>query len=298
MSPTAPAEAPTAPTPSPLEPLAPLDARPLFPGERAALLELLSDLPPEQWTLPTVCPGWSVKDVAAHLLADDLGRLSGGRDGFANPDFATGLDVATWAGLVAAIDRQNDLWVRAMRRLSPGVLVDLLRFTAEPTAAYFAALDLAAVGRPVDWAGPDPAPVWLDLAREYTERWVHQQQICDAVRRPGLTGREWLHPVLDAFARALPHALHEVAAPPGSRVALEVLGEAGGVWLAERGATGWSLGRGETTGAWAGVSLDQDLAWRLFTRGVAPEVAAERVAVTGDPEAVCRVLRMVAILAP
>jgi uncharacterized protein (TIGR03083 family) len=296
MSSPAPAEAPIVPSPSPLEPLVPIDARPLFPGERAALLELLTDLPPEQWTLATVCPGWSVKDVAAHLLADDLGRLSSGRDGYANPDFAEGLDVATWAGLIAAIDRQNDLWVRAMRRLSPRALVELLRFTAEPTVAYFATLDLAEVGRPVDWAGPDPAPVWLDLAREYTERWVHQQQIRDAVRRPGLTEREWLHPVLDAFVRALPHTLSEVPAPPDSRVALEILGEAGGVWVAERGAAGWSLGRGEATGTWASISLDQDLAWRLFTRGVSPEVAAERVAVTGDPEAICRVLRMVAVL--
>src|SRR5262245_44805229 len=106
MPPTAPTEAPAAPALSPLEPLPPIDPRPLFPGERAALLELLADLPPEPWMLPTVCTGWSVKDVAAHLLADDLGRLSGERDDFANPDFAAGLDVETWGGLVAAIDRQ------------------------------------------------------------------------------------------------------------------------------------------------------------------------------------------------
>ena len=36
----------------------------------------------------------------------------------------------------------------------------------------------------VNWAGPEPAPIWLDPAREYTERWVHQQHIRDAVRNP------------------------------------------------------------------------------------------------------------------
>src|SRR5262245_41283044 len=118
MPPIAETDAPAVTAPPPLESLAPIDPRPLFPGERAALIELLADLPPEVWTLPTVCVGWSVKDIVAHLLADDLGRLSGGRDGFVNPDFAVGLEIGSFDGLVAAIDRQNDLWVRAMRRLS------------------------------------------------------------------------------------------------------------------------------------------------------------------------------------
>jgi Mycothiol maleylpyruvate isomerase N-terminal domain len=40
----------------------------LFSPERASLLELLSALSAEQWQAPTVCPGWSVKDVALYLL--------------------------------------------------------------------------------------------------------------------------------------------------------------------------------------------------------------------------------------
>jgi uncharacterized protein (TIGR03083 family) len=297
MTSTVPTDAPVSASSLALEPLAPIDPRPLFRGERAALLDLLADLPPELWTVQTVCPGWSVKDIAAHLLADDVGRLSWGRDGYVSPSFADGLDVSQWDGLLAAIDRQNDLWVRATRRISPQLLIELLRFTGEPTTAYFESLVMDRLGMAVDWAGPGAAPVWLDVAREYTERWVHQQQIRDAVRRPGLTEREWLHPVLDAFVRALPHTLREVDAPVGSRVVLEILGEAGGVWVAERGAASWTLGRGETAEPWASLSLDQDLAWRLFTKGVEPEVAAERVAVTGDPAAICRVLRMVSILA-
>ena len=286
--------------PVPLEPLSPIDAVPLFAGERSSLLELLAGLSAEEWAKPTVCPGWSVKDIALHLLADDLGRLSGQRDGFPNPTFADGCAVTTWDGLVDAINHQNDLWVRATRRLSPRLLVELLRFSGEATAALFGGLDPTRLGGPVDWVGPEPAPVWLDVAREYTERWVHQQQIRDAVGKPGLTEREWLHPVLDAFARALPRALRDLAAAPGARVALEILGDAGGTWLAERSpppAGGWVLGRGPAEGAVASVTMDQDTAWRLFTRGLPPEAAAERAAVSGDPAAICRVLRMAAMLA-
>jgi hypothetical protein len=46
----------------------------------------------------------------------------------------------------------------------------------------------------VSWAGPDTSPAWLDIARDYTEFWVHQQQIRDAVDRPGADRPQLLHP--------------------------------------------------------------------------------------------------------
>jgi uncharacterized protein (TIGR03083 family) len=52
----------------------------LFPPERASLVELLASLGAEQWQAPTVCLGWSVKDIALHLLGDDIGLLSRRRD--------------------------------------------------------------------------------------------------------------------------------------------------------------------------------------------------------------------------
>jgi hypothetical protein len=52
--------------------------------------------------------------------------------------------------------------------------------------AYFASLDLDSLGGPVSWAGPEAAPVWFGVAREYTERRHHQQQIRDATGRPPL----------------------------------------------------------------------------------------------------------------
>jgi uncharacterized protein (TIGR03083 family) len=268
----------------------------LFPGEREALLDLLAVLTPEEWESPTICPGWSVQDIAAHLLADDVGRLSRGRDGHDNPDFATGLDISTLPGLIAAIDRQNALWVEAMRRASPQVLIDLLRLTGEQTASYFATLDLEAIGAPVDWVGPEPAPVWLDLAREYTERWVHQQQLRDAVGRPGLLEPAWFAPVLDTFVLGLPRALGD-AGRPGQTVLLTITGEAGGQWLAQRGDSRWTLAPGSAAAPDAAVSLDQDHAWRLFTRGITPQQARQVATLSGDSELTTRALETISILA-
>jgi uncharacterized protein (TIGR03083 family) len=257
----------------------------------------LQSLTAVEWNMPTACPGWSVKDVTGHLLGDDVGRLSRGRDGFANPDFATGLDLSTLPGLIAAIDRQNALWVEGMRRVSPRLLIDLLRLTGEETFAWFSTLDLAAIGGPVDWVGPEPAPVWLDVAREYTERWVHQQHIRDAVERPDLKERQWFAPVLATFVLALPRALAGTNAASGASVRLVIPGEAGGIWTARREADSWRIAPKASGDADAEVALDAETAWRLFTRGISRDDARSVARLQGDPRLGDAVFDMVSILA-
>ena len=40
----------------------------LFPLMRAELLRVLNSLSADQWSAPTACAGWSVRDVALHIL--------------------------------------------------------------------------------------------------------------------------------------------------------------------------------------------------------------------------------------
>ena len=278
-------------------PLPPVETLWLFPGEREALLALLRELTLEEWELPTVCAEWSVKDIAAHLLADDLGRLSWGRDGFVSPSFAAGLDIGTLPGFVAAIDRQNAVWVAAARRLSPRLLTELLALSGPWVVAHFGSLDLEALGMAVDWAGAEPAPVWLDVAREYTERWVHQQQIRDAVGKPGLKERRWLAPVLETFVRGLPRALGGTDAPEGTVVRLVVSSEAGGEWVALKQDGAWQLGTAPELAADATVVLDQETAWRLFTKGIARDEARRVAGIEGDRALAELALHTVSVLA-
>lgn len=265
----------------------------LFPELLEALLDLLTPLSVDQWRRPTACAGWSVKDVAAHLLGGDVGLLSRQRDGYRPPAAA---QIDSWRDLVAFINELNEQWVTAARRMSPRVLLDLLALTGEQAAAYFASLDPHALGEPVSWAGPDPAPVWLDLAREYTERWHHQQHIRDAVDRPGLTEPRYLNPVLAAFVRALPHAYRNVDAPAGATVALTITGEAGGRWLLYHENDLWSLYEGDEPAA-AEVTLDPDTAWRTFTQGLSTTAARQRAQITGNERLAARVLEATAIIA-
>jgi uncharacterized protein (TIGR03083 family) len=91
----------------------PLDVRPLFPLERAAFVAVLQDLTAGDWQRPTVCPGWRVHDVAAHVIHDHLRKLSGSRDGQAAPGPGPGDDLPRF------LHRVNQEFVEVASRWSP-----------------------------------------------------------------------------------------------------------------------------------------------------------------------------------
>ena len=45
-------------------------------AERTDLADFLADLEPEQWLVRSLCEGWRVRDVVAHVMSfDDIGLL-------------------------------------------------------------------------------------------------------------------------------------------------------------------------------------------------------------------------------
>lgn len=286
-----------------MKPLAPVLVTHLFPDERAALLDVLRSLDREQWERPTVCEGWSVGDVARHLVADDLGRLSRERDVYTAHGFTASSPEAQRirrtfeSDLVTWINASNEAWVEATRRLSPAIVIDLLEWSGRETQAYFESLDLQAIGDPVTWAGPEPAPRWLDVAREYTERWHHQAQIREGAGLPLLSDSRLFAPVLAAFVLGVPHAFRETEADEGTHVRLRITGDAGGEWSLVRSDGRWALVQPLDADADATVEIGQDAAWRLFTKGLTPREAKSCARLEGDGRLAEQVLRTVSIIA-
>lgn len=277
--------------------LPPISTLHLFGPEREALTDLLADLVDDDWYQPTVCEGWNVHDVALHLLGGDIGLLSGGRDRFrGSPAVPVPPDLSDWSTLVRWIDTRNAVWVDATRRTSPVLLCELLVFTGQHMAAWLPEVDMDAPGIPVSWAGPDPAPTWLHIAREYTERWIHQQHIRDAVGRPGFTEPQWLHPVLDTFARALPYTLRDRRRPTGTTVELRITGPAGGSWRVRKDDDTWAFTDADSSVDTV-ITIDEDTAWRGFTRGLDIDTIRARTRVEGDREIGDAVIHMVTIIA-
>jgi len=206
------------------------DTTPLFPRLRAELTSLLAGLPGSDWERATACPGWSVQAVAAHLLGGRTRqRLGEARPLGTGP--GRGEDLDSW------LDVFNQQWVDAAQRISPALFIELLDMAGRCFEEHLATLDLDATGSPVNWAtGSDPAPVWLDAAREYIERYVHPRRHGAPTAGPAFTS-----PVLITAAHALPRALDQVTRPPGTVVTFIAEGEGGGTWHVVWAATGWEL---------------------------------------------------------
>ncbi len=275
----------------------PTDLRPLFPRERAELLQVLRSLDAEAWQLPTVCTGWTIHDVALHLLNGDLRFIAGHRDGYQSPHGPRVEPPYGRGEVTALVDGLNNAWIAGTRWMSPRQVIDQLQRSGGEYAETMAAFDMNTPGIPVDWIQPGPAPAWMDVAREFTERWIHQQQIRDAAGLPLLNDRWALYPVFDTFMLALPNALREVDAPLGANIHVTIRGGAGCTWIVCNAASGWEFGSNRGAKPFATVALDQDIAWRLYTKGITSEDALPHIERAGDPAALDTLLGMVTVLA-
>jgi len=257
------------------------------------LVELLRSLRPDEWDLPTVAGSWRVRDVAAHLLDTALRKLSLARDGW----FVEQPVIRSASDLAAFVNRLNGEGVVVFRRLSPAVLTAILEEVCRQSAEYHESLDpFAPALFGVSWAGEMQSANWFDTARELTERWHHQEQIRLATGRPGLMIPELYHPVLGCFLRGLPHAFRDVAAPEGTRVQVAIAGACGGEWQIRKETAAWTL---EPAGRdWvARATIPQEIAWRLFTRGISLEAAMAQVQLEGDQPLAAQVLQLTSIVA-
>ncbi len=88
-------------------------------AERQDLLDLLERLSPEQWAAPSLCEGWTVRDVVAHALSyDELGPRQ---------------LVARFARGRFLVDRVNAVGLRDNAARTPADLVELLRAHLTPS---------------------------------------------------------------------------------------------------------------------------------------------------------------------
>lgn len=271
----------------------PILCAPLLRKVDAKLIELLRSLTPAEWDLPTIAGAWRVRDIAAHLLDTPLRKLSLVRDGCSVEPVA----IRSAQDLADFVNRLNREGVAVYRRLSPPLLIDLMQLACSASAGFHESLDpFAQAIFSVSWAGEDTSLNWFDTARELTERWHHQQQIRLATNRPGIQTPEFYHPVLDCFVRALPHHYRHAAVPPATTLMLKIDGPCGGIWLLEREAHRWSFVREAPSAPTATVVIPEEIAWRVFTKGIDRASALAQTSIEGDRALGERLLNLTAIV--
>lgn len=100
------------------------DIWPLVHTERHALIADLEGLTEEQWARPSLCPGWTVHDVAAHLV--DVAEST--RLGFARDMARARFD----------FDRQNDRGIARAKGATPTQTLQRLKQAAPRTTTPLA----------------------------------------------------------------------------------------------------------------------------------------------------------------
>lgn len=272
----------------------PADHAALIERDRAALVDLLEGLGEDEWKAGTVCPGWSVLDLAVHLVGDDLGVLARDRDGY----FGTRppASVESEAAFVTFIDELNDEWIRAGRRMSPQLTIELLQWAGRQLVSLYRNQDPTSRTGRVSWASDQPVPKWLDQGRELTERWVHHQQIRHAAGYATALETELLGAVLEIFSWAFPFRLSAAPRPEGVAVQVEITGVVETVWRFTAGKNGWSRSQDLEAGdPVVDLVMDADTAWRLLTNGLPPDAYPEPTK-DDDDELVRILLRTRAII--
>lgn len=267
----------------------------LFPVLDERLIGLLRSLTAEEWNAQTVAKLWKVKDVASHLLDGNLRNLSMSRDGYFGEKPA---QTDSFQGIVDFINKLNMSWTSVTKRLSPQVLTGLLESSGKEYIAHLQSLDPDANAVfSVAWAGQDTSPNWFHIAREYTEKFLHQQQIRDAVGKPGIMTQELYYPFLDTLMYAFPQAFRDYPAETGTIVSLIIPTEIGGQWNILQTGSGWELNKDIIPEAHAQVTIGPDIAWKLFSRSWAADQVLDKVEIRGDRRLGEQVLQILGFMA-
>lgn len=259
------------------------------------LIDLLKSLTSDEWSYRTLARQWTVKDIASHLLDGNIRTLSFSRDQYVGerPE-----GVESYQNLVDYLNRLNADWVKATKRVSPTVLIELLEITGKEYVEQLSKLDpFAPAIFSVAWAGQHESLNWFHIAREYTEKWHHQQQIREAVNSPGIMTKEFFYPVIDTFMQALPHTYRNVPAEANSTILVNVTSELGGEWILLKDNHGWQLKKTRTGNIKTEITIDPETAWKLFTKGVSGLEAERKIKFSGDLELGKSILSMLSVMA-
>lgn len=279
-----------------MQPLSPIFTIDLFPELDHLLIEVLKSLSAQDWERPTLAPLWKVRDIAAHLLDGNIRSLSMLRDQYSGE---TPGDINSYQDLIAYLNRLNADWVKAMKRVSPVVLTELLALTGIAYYDYLRTLppfDKATFS--VAWAGEEQSDNWFHVAREYTEKWHHQQQIRLVVGQEApLYRKKFYFPYLDTSLRALPYHYREVPGNPGEVIAFTVAGEGGGTWFLYSDGDKWQLVTDCHLAPVCEVHIPGEIAWRIFTKGISKEAAEQQSSIQGRQEAGKKIFELLAVMA-
>ena len=253
-----------------------------FEASVRALLALGRAATPDELGRATACPGWTVQDQLAHVAAVES-LLAG--------DPQPQVDVPDYPWLRSPVGAFIEQGVEARRGRTADEVLDELEAVLPRRVAALRALDDDAV---ITGLLGTPAPAKDVMRMRLTDVWCHEQDVREALGRPGgldsVGSAGFVHVVLDSLPRIVSRG---AGIDPGTTVVVEVTGPVHAVRAVrvEVGADGRPTGVVvDPTADPAATRLVMDT--RSFTRRGAGRVSAQdsRYAASGDPLVAHRVV--------
>lgn len=121
-------------------------------------------------------------------------------------------------------------------------------------------------------------------------------QIRDVLQKPGLNEKHLYHPVLDTFMRALPYHYRKFGRKEGFVLCVNITGESGGEWHLFREKASWKAVSMTDKQPDTIVTIDSDIAWKIFTKWIDKKAIRNRIRIEGDEQAGNHLLKMPCIL--
>ena len=185
--------------------------------EWAAIDRLVSDLDEERWATPTACPGWTVQDVVSHIIGVEM-TLSGQKPPLVEAD------VRGFPHVRNDIGAMNEHWVEAFRAEPPAKVLEQYRTITAARAEALRKMTDAEFQAP-SWTPMGEATYLRFMRIRLFDCWLHDQDIRDAVGRPGNEDGQAAEMSLDEMTQALGYVVGKRAkVPDGSSVTFDLTG--------------------------------------------------------------------------
>ena len=250
----------------------------------ASLGDLLGELTDEQWRLATPLPGWSVQDNVSHVVGAEA--MLGGDAG---PDVE--IDREANEHVRNDIGAFNEQWVESLRDAAPNEVLSRFR---ELTAARLAALEAMTDD---EWNAESFTPAGKDTFGRFMQIrvfdcWLHEQDIRDAVDRPGHESGLAVEVVLDEMATALGFVVGKKAGATTGQAVTFALTDGGAVVrelhveVGERAAVVPALSGAPTVV----LTMPVGVMTRRCAGRVGPDDLLDQVVIDGDLELASKIL--------
>ena len=169
----------------------------------------------EQWSTPTDCPGWDVKDNLSHIVSTELFLLGRGSTSHQAPKFEY---------VKNPIGEMNENEIDVRRPLAGATVYAEWVEVARDRKHQLATADESYFDTP--WMMPTGQGTLGEfLAIRVLDLWVHEQDVRRALGRPGHEGGPVAEHTIDRLIRTLPIVVGKRAATPeGDTVTFELNG--------------------------------------------------------------------------